>query len=188
MRARRGGWLIASAVAVVACTGRAATFTLPSRSASDGDLAYLNSRYLLVPVDGVRAAAIPDSFGDARGGGRAHRAVDIAAPRGTPVRSADDGIVYKINSNAAGGLVVYALDPARRYVYYYAHLSRYSATLREGMSVAKGELLGYVGTTGNAPKNAPHLHFQIMRLDDPKRWWAGTPVNPLPRLHDRGRG
>ncbi|GAC1517333.1 MAG: hypothetical protein NVS1B4_17150 [Gemmatimonadaceae bacterium] len=202
MTATARGWLVAGVAVLVACTGRpspmggvgswpsggAASPPPSAGRATDAEIAYLIARRLIVPVDGVRVATIPDSFDEVRGGGRLHRAIDIRAPRGTPVRAADAGTVFKVNSNSAGGLVIYTLDPARRYVYYYAHLSRYSDTLREGMTLAKGDLLGYVGTTGNAPKNEPHLHFQLMRLDDPKRWWDGTPVDPLPFLNDRDHG
>jgi murein DD-endopeptidase MepM/ murein hydrolase activator NlpD len=100
------------------------------------------------------------------------------APRGTPVLAADDGRVYKLRSNSAGGITIYALDPEARFIYYYAHLDRYRDGLTEGAPLAKGEVIGYVGTTGNAPKHTPHLHFQVMRLTSERRYWDGVPVNP----------
>jgi murein DD-endopeptidase MepM/ murein hydrolase activator NlpD len=144
------------------------------------DLDYLRTRALMVPVQGVRAERVPDSFDARRGSARRHNAVDIMAPRGTPVLAADSGRVYKLRTNAAGGITVYALDPESRFVYYYAHLERYREGLAEGAALAKGELIGYVGTTGNAPPNRPHLHFQVMRLTSERRYWDGVPVNPKP--------
>lgn len=104
------------------------------------------------------------------------------APRGTPVLSADDGQVLKLRTNAAGGTTIYATDPEERLIYYYAHLDRYHRGMREGMKLAKGDTIGFVGTTGNAPKNVPHLHFQVMRMPADRRWWGGEPIDPLPML------
>jgi len=115
-----------------------------------------------------------------RDGGRVHRAVDILAARGTPVLAADSGRVYRMRSNALGGVTIYAVDPGQRFVYYYAHLDHYRPGLAEGDAVAKGDVLGYVGTTGNAPRDVPHLHFQVMRIRDARRWWDGIPVDPRP--------
>src|SRR3982751_6126683 len=132
---------------------------LAAGAVAEADLAYLRTRALMVPVQGVRAEKVPDTFGDARGSARRHNALDILAPRGTPVLAADDGRVYKLRRNSAGGITIYALDPESRFVYYYAHLDHYRDGLVEGAPLAKGELIGYVGTTGNAPPNVPHLHF-----------------------------
>jgi murein DD-endopeptidase MepM/ murein hydrolase activator NlpD len=154
---------------------------------ASADVALLRSRQLMVPVSGIEAARIPDSFHDARDGARVHRAVDIMAPRGTAVLSADSGSVLRVSSNRLGGLTVYAVDPERRLVYYYAHLDRYVDSLRAGMPLAKGQLIGYVGTTGNAPPDTPHLHFQVMRMDDPKHYWEGTPLDPRPYFAAAGR-
>lgn len=141
----------------------------------------LLARGLQFPVAGnVRAMA--DSFDDPRGGTRLHQAVDIMAPRGTAVRAVDEGTIVKIASSGAGGKTIYQYDPAERFCYYYAHLQGYAPGLREGQKVARGDVIGYVGTTGNAPERAPHLHFAIYRLDDRKQWWTGTPVNPYPLL------
>jgi len=141
----------------------------------------LRLRALQFPVAGV-PRAMPDSFDDPRSGARLHRAVDIMAPRGSPVRAVDGGTIVKLASSGAGGTTVYQYDAAERYCYYYAHLQGYAPGLREGQKVARGDVIGFVGTTGNAPASAPHLHFAIFRLDDRKEWWNGTPVNPYPLL------
>jgi murein DD-endopeptidase MepM/ murein hydrolase activator NlpD len=159
----------------------------PDRTNAAADVALLRSRQLMVPVSGIEASRIPDSFHSARDGSRVHRAVDIMAPRGTPVLAADTGTVLRISSNRLGGLTVYAVDPDRRLVYYYAHLDHYADSLRAGMSLAKGQVIGYVGTTGNAPPDTPHLHFQVMRMDDPKHYWEGTPLDPRPYFAAPGR-
>ena len=141
-------------------------------------------RQLIVPVRGVKQLDIPDTFEDLRGdhGERRHEAVDIMASRGTPVLSADDGWVLKLHRSTAGGITIYATDSGERYIYYYAHLDHYGDGLREGMKLSKGDVIGYVGTTGNAPKDTPHLHFAILRMDADKKWWKGTPVDPRPLL------
>jgi murein DD-endopeptidase MepM/ murein hydrolase activator NlpD len=150
---------------------------LPPASASPGSL--------LVPVLGVSPAALSDNFGNPRGGGRTHGALDIMAPRGTPVIACVDGTIRKLFTSAAGGLTVYEFDAAEEKVYYYAHLDRYADNLREGMPVKAGTVIGYVGTTGNAAPDAPHLHFAIEVLTAEKRWWQGTPINPYPLLAAR---
>ncbi|MBL8960445.1 MAG: M23 family metallopeptidase [Gemmatimonadetes bacterium] len=141
----------------------------------------LLTRALLIPVRGVRPDQLRDSFRAARGD-RVHAALDIMAPRGTPVVAADGGLLWKVRSNALGGLTVYILDDEQRFVYYYAHLDRYADDTKEGRRVEKGAVLGYVGTTGNAPPNAPHLHFQLMKYRGDGRWWDGEPINPFPYL------
>jgi peptidoglycan LD-endopeptidase LytH len=146
------------------------------------DLDRLHGRRLAVPVAGKAPADVPNSFFSGRSGGRRHNAADILAARGTAVLSADDGRVQRLSSNALGGITIYATDPEARFVYYYAHLDRYAVGLRVGQRIQRGDLLGYVGTTGNAPPNAPHLHFQIMRLLDRARLWDGVPIDPKPFL------
>jgi peptidoglycan LD-endopeptidase LytH len=164
-----------------ACAGHHAQPGEPISGPAD-DGAYLSSRALMVPVVGVRPDQVSDTFREPRAGGRVHRALDILAPRGTPVVSADAGRVLRLRRNAAGGITIYAVDAGDRFVYYYAHLDRYAARLTEGKEVAKGEVIGYVGTTGNAPRNVPHLHFQIMKRPNAARWWDGEPVDPKPFL------
>jgi murein DD-endopeptidase MepM/ murein hydrolase activator NlpD len=137
----------------------------------------LADRDLDVPVEGVKPEQLVRSFSDARGE-RRHEALDILAPAGTPVRAAEDGTIARLFLSKAGGITVYQFDPAGQYCYYYAHLQRYADGLREGQRVRKGEVIGYVGTTGNAPKNTPHLHFAIFRLTADKHWWEGTPIDP----------
>ena len=156
--------------------------SLSAGALAEADLAYLRTRALMVPVQGVRAEKVLDTFTDRRGTTRRHNALDIMAPRGTPVLAADDGRVYKLRHNSAGGTTIYAMDPESRFVYYYAHLDRYRDGLAEGAPLAKGEVIGYVGTTGNAPPNIPHLHFQVMRLTTERRYWDGVPVDPKPFL------
>ena len=157
-----------------------ATAPVPARGSavvSGGDVAALRSRKLVVPVAGVRPANLVASFSDARGE-RTHEALDIGAPRGTPVVAADDGTVLKLFTSRGGGLTIYVADPTRKFIYYYAHLDAYAPTLREGQAVTKGQQIGTVGTTGNAPPNTPHLHFAILRNDDMSKWWTGTPLDP----------
>lgn len=151
----------------------------PIAGATDADANYLLSRQLMVPVAGVAPEQVPDNF-TARRGPRIHGAVDILAARGTPILAADSGRILKLRSNSAGGTTIYALDPSERYVFYYAHLDAYRGGLREGDNVAKGDVLGYVGTSGNAPDHIPHLHFQLMRLENPARYWDGTAIDPRP--------
>ena len=140
---------------------------------------YLVERGLMVPVEGVSPEKVPDTYLQARdGGARTHQAVDILAKRGTPVLSADSGVVLRLAKSTLGGITIYATDPDRRFVFYYAHLDGYAEGLRVGKTIAQGEVIGYVGTTGNAPKNTPHLHFQVMRYVDARTWWGGPPLDP----------
>ena len=138
----------------------------------------LKDRDLLIPVDGVRPEQLTRQFTDERGGSRRHEALDILAPRNTPVKAVEDGKIARLFLSKAGGITVYQFDPSGDFCYYYAHLERYADGLREGDTVRKGQILGYVGTSGNAPKNTPHLHFAIFRLSEAKHWWEGTPIDP----------
>jgi murein DD-endopeptidase MepM/ murein hydrolase activator NlpD len=155
--------------------------------ASSTQSVYLMSRELMVPVSGIRPSQVPDTYRSPRTGGREHRALDILAPRGTPVLAADYGRVLRMRTNPAGGITIYEIDAGNRFVYYYAHLDHYASTLSEGKDVAKGEIIGYVGTTGNAPANVPHLHFQLMKRPNAARWWDGEPIDPKPFLTLPGR-
>jgi murein DD-endopeptidase MepM/ murein hydrolase activator NlpD len=141
-------------------------------------LADLRRRHLEIPVRGVERTALMDSFSEARAEGR-HEAIDILVPRNTPVIAVEDGTIAKLFQSKAGGTTIYQFDPTSTYAYYYAHLERYADRLREGLAVRRGDLIGYVGTSGNAPKNTPHLHFAIFKLGDDKRWWQGTAINPF---------
>jgi murein DD-endopeptidase MepM/ murein hydrolase activator NlpD len=146
---------------------------------SGADVELLRARRLLVPVDGVEAARLVDDFSDPRSGGRRHAALDIAAPRDSPVRAVDDGTIAKLFTSEFGGLTVYQFDPTGRFCYYYAHLERYPRGIAEGSAVRRGDTVGYVGTSGNAPPDAPHLHFAIYRLGPDRKWWGGEPINPF---------
>ena len=141
-------------------------------------------RSLTMPVEGIDPSTIHDSFDEMRGGDtRRHDALDILAPRGTNVIATDDGTVKKLFTSVAGGLTVYQYDPDQRYCYYYAHLDAYAMGLHEGQILKRGDLIGYVGTTGNAPKDTPHLHFAVIKLDPDRRWWTGTAIDPYPLLY-----
>jgi murein DD-endopeptidase MepM/ murein hydrolase activator NlpD len=142
----------------------------------------LASRRLAVPVEGIPKSKLRDTFHEKRGTSRTHKAIDIMAPWGTPVLAADTGKIAKISSNRAGGLAVYQVDSSGRFVYYYAHLAGYADDLREGQQVQRGELIGYVGATGNAPASAPHLHFAVQLVTVEGRLWKGEPLNPYGAL------
>ena len=137
----------------------------------------LRSRQLEFPVQGISPEKMVDSFDDPRTG-HIHEAADIMAPRNTPVRAVETGTIARLLINASGGITVYQLDPSERFVYYYAHLERYVDGLREGQKVDRGQVIGYVGTSGNAPRGAPHLHFAIFRVVDSRQWWTGAAINP----------
>ncbi len=139
----------------------------------------LLARDLAFPVRGIEPESIADNFTDARGATRVHNAMDVMAPRGTAVVAVDAGTVSRLGTSGAGGITVYQLDEAGRYGFYYAHLDRLAAGLAEGQAVRRGDVLGYVGTTGNAPASAPHLHFAIYEVADGTRW-GGRPINPYP--------
>lgn len=139
---------------------------------------------LLVPVQGVRTAGLSDTFEQPRGKQRHHEALDIMAAKGTPVLAVADGRVEKLFQSKPGGTTLYQFEPTGRYAYYYAHLDRYADGIKEGMELKRGQLLGYVGVTGNSDPNAPHLHFAMFELTPEKQWWKGTPINPFPLMAD----
>lgn len=200
--------LIAMLLAVTACSQRAPWRVIPAptavvpvsepRQQSDASadapalataavpadataVAHMQSLYF--PVAGMDSSRLDDSFDDPRdGGARRHRAIDIMAPRGTPVLSAGDGRVLRMSKSSKGGITLYATDLEDRFVYYYAHLDRYHPGVYAGKPLMRGDTLGYVGTTGNAPENVPHLHFQIMLMPSDRKYWDGEPINPYPLL------
>lgn len=136
-----------------------------------------------LPLRGLKREAIQDTFNDTRGGGTRHEASDIMAPRGTPVMAVVEGNVVKLFNSKKGGITVYQYDNAQKFCYYYAHLDKYVEGLKEGMLLRKGDVLGYVGSTGDAQANNPHLHFSILELGPDKHWWEHTTaVNPYPVL------
>jgi murein DD-endopeptidase MepM/ murein hydrolase activator NlpD len=136
-----------------------------------------------LPLAALRSSEVFDTFHQARDGGeRKHEAVDLMAPRGTPILAMTKGVIKKLFNSKPGGLTVYQFDDDEKYCYYYAHLDRYADGLEEGEVMERGGLIGFVGSTGNAPESAPHLHLAIFRLGSDKRWWEGTPINPYPIL------
>ena len=137
---------------------------------------------LVIPVQGVTRDRLRDTYSHARGLGRRHDAIDIEAPRGTPVLSVAASVVMKLFQSDRGGTTLYALAPDQRTVYYYAHLDRYADGMAEGRRLRAGEIIGYVGDSGNAQPGDYHLHFEISTTADPKKYWGGTPVNPYPLL------
>jgi peptidoglycan LD-endopeptidase LytH len=147
---------------------------------SSEDLEILRGE-LIVPIPGLIPSAIPKTFDEMRGT-RHHAALDILAPRGTIVRSAAPGRVLKLFTSVAGGLMVYAADSTDRFILMYAHLDRYAPGLTDTTTLSRGEVIGYVGTTGNAPPDVPHLHFGLAYPSEINRWWTGTPIDPWPLL------
>lgn len=142
----------------------------------------LAARDLVVPVAGIAPSTLADHYDDARGS-RVHEAIDIMAPTGRPVVAVDDGRIAKLfTSRGGGGLTIYHFDPQGQLAYYYAHLQSYAPGLREGATVKRGQVIGYVGSTGNADPAAPHLHFGVFRLGPQRNWWQGEAVNPYPAL------
>lgn len=139
---------------------------------------------LLVPVQGIKLANLSDTYDQPRGTQRHHEALDIMAPKGTPVLAAADGKVAKLFTSKPGGTTLYQFDPSEKYAYYYAHLDRYADGIKEGMDIKRGDVIGYVGVTGNSDPNAPHLHFAVFELTPEKQWWKGTPLNPFPLMTD----
>jgi len=137
---------------------------------------------LIVPVAGIAARQLTDTFTDARGSDRVHDAIDIMAAEGTPVFAVADGSVEKLFESKQGGLTLYQFEPSGRYVYYYAHLQRYALGIVEKKTLRQGEVIGYVGHTGNANPDGPHLHFAISELGPEKQWSKATALNPYPLL------
>jgi murein DD-endopeptidase MepM/ murein hydrolase activator NlpD len=144
----------------------------------------LGESAMAIPVAGVAKENLRDMFADARTG-HAHHAIDILAPRGTPVVATVDGRILKLFSSGAGGLTIYESDPIEDKMYYYAHLDHY-ASITEGVDVKRGDIIGYVGTTGNAPPDTPHLHFAVFLLPSTKEWWKGEAIDPYPMLMQNG--
>lgn len=140
---------------------------------------------LLIPVQGITAHQLRDTYTAPRSGGRRHRAIDIMAEDETPVLAAADGRILKLFDSDNGGLTIYHLDPDNKHVYYYAHLDDYADDLEEGDRIKRGQLIGYVGSSGNADSDYPHLHFAVFVLGPQKRWWKGKPINPYPLLTDK---
>jgi len=144
-----------------------------------------NASGLVIPVAGVDAADLTDSFMDTRGEGdvRLHEAIDIMAPKGTSVIAAAPGTIARLHVSSAGGNTIYLRSADKETIHFYAHLDSYASGLREGQRVAQGQTIGTVGSTGNAQANAPHLHFAILETTADAEWWEpATAVNPYPLL------
>jgi murein DD-endopeptidase MepM/ murein hydrolase activator NlpD len=146
------------------------------------DLHNLLGRELSMPIASASRESLLDTFARPRPGKKTHEAIDILAPRGTPIHALADGFIRKLSVSPRGGITIYEFDPEKIYCYSYAHLDRYANHLKEGLKVRHGDVIGYVGTTGDAPANAPHLHLAIARLNEDEHWWEGAPVNPYPIL------
>jgi len=181
-RALAGAFAALLALAAPAAAQRTAQMamlaTLPVSLNRASVVETLRARSLLVPVEGISPSQLRDTYNAARSGGRVHDAIDIHAPRGTPVLAVADGMVIKLHYGARGGKSLYQIDEDGRTRYYYAHLDRYAVGVNEGVRVARGQVIGYVGDTGNAQPGDYHLHFAIAILNDLSRWWGGTNVNP----------
>ena len=169
-----------TAVALAAGSALAVTLGFAAVRAApiDNELA---DKQLLFPLPLAQSKGLRDSFSESRGGHR-HEAVDIMAPRGTPVRAVDNGRIAKLFTSVPGGKTIYQFDATDTYTYYYAHLDRYADGLADGALVKRGDVIGYVGSTGNAAPNAPHLHFAIFRLGMLRQWWKGEAIDPYPYL------
>ena len=159
--------------------GLSSTPVAPAEQPGDSFVGQVN---LVIPVLGVKPEQLLDTFADARSEGRSHDAIDIAAPVGTPVVAASEGEIVKLFQSDKGGTTIYQLSPDKKLVFYYAHLQRYADGLLEGKYVRQGEVIGYVGDSGNAGVGNYHLHFSIATITDPKRHWDGTNINPYPLL------
>ncbi|MFL5384988.1 MAG: M23 family metallopeptidase [Longimicrobiaceae bacterium] len=167
------GAAVAGVLVYLAATGREVVLSVRSREAREAA-----EREIVVPVAGVRRAELRDSFHAPRSGGRQHLGIDIMAPEGTPVLAAAGGVIVKRDSSALGGISLYERGMDGTTIYFYAHLSRYAIGVDEGDLVRQGDVIAYVGHTGNASASAPHLHFGVYTVTDPNRWWHGRDLNP----------
>lgn len=154
----------------------------PTPVATIGDVPHGRIR---MPIDGEDIESFKGGFAERRSD-RPHEAVDMLAPRNTPVHAVENGTIAKLFTSKAGGLTVYQFDPGGRLCYYYAHLDRYADGLQDGQAVSQGDVIGYVGTTGNAPPDTPHLHFAVFELNADKHWWQGRPLDPYVVFKEKG--
>ena len=175
----------ADPLVTAATSGRADDDPRPEGSRPDDavmkpdPIAELRGRHLRLPLPTIDVERMKGHFSQRRDAGkRPHEAVDLLVPRNTPILAVEDGTIARLFQSKAGGITIYQFDPTKRFCYYYAHLERYAPALREGQSVEAGDVIGYVGTSGNAPPNTPHLHFAVFELTDEKHWWEGTPIDP----------
>jgi peptidoglycan LD-endopeptidase LytH len=163
-------------------SGSAPLSVTSNSSAAPGATIGAASHSLRLPIDGADVDDWKGGFTERRGN-RPHEAVDILAPRNTPVHAVDNGAIAKLFFSKAGGNTIYQFDPGGRLAYYYAHLTRYEPGLHDGQVVSQGDVIGYVGTSGNAPPNTPHLHFAVFELNADRRWWQGRAIDPYELFH-----
>jgi murein DD-endopeptidase MepM/ murein hydrolase activator NlpD len=143
-----------------------------------------SSRDLRLPIDGMSVERLKGGFIETRSD-HLHEAVDIMAPRNTPIHAVQDGEIARVFHSKAGGNTVYQYDPTGRLCYYYAHLQRYAEGLHDGEIVRQGDVIGYVGTSGNAPPNAPHLHFAVFEVTRGGRLGdEGRAIDPYPLFRE----
>ena len=161
------------------------TITAGPPPAVEAAIGVLKTRGLRVPIDGVNVETFKGSFDEHRSGsgGHVHDAVDILAPRNTPIHAVEDGTIAKLFLSKAGGSTIYEFDPTGRFCYYYAHLERYADGVHDGQRVSRGDVIGYVGTSGNAPPGTPHLHFGVYELGPDRQWWQGRAIDPYLVFH-----
>ena len=178
MRARFG--LLAAGAALLAALAAHSAATRGNVDVEAGKRV-LATKSLVFPVKGYDTA-LRDNFDERRGGGAPHEALDIMSPRGTAVVAVDDGTIAKLFDSKAGGNTIYQFDPSGALAYYYAHLDRYAPGIKQGDIVRRGQLIGYVGSTGNARADAPHLHFTVFALGPGREWWKGVAINPYRQL------
>ncbi len=171
-----------SATSPAAPTSPSAPTSIPPTPTAPTTPPVVTGSGLISPVAGIPPSQLVDTYTQSRSAGRLHEAIDIMAPAGTPVLAAIDGPVAKLFTSKLGGLTIYQFDPDGRRVYYYAHLQGYAPGLAEGQAVKQGQVIGYVGSTGDASPEAPHLHFSVGDLGPEKQWWKSTPMNPYPLL------
>lgn len=160
----------------------------PEKTLSEAEkksaLAALKSLHLRTPIEGFDLQRIKGAFYEKRGE-EIHHAADLLAQRNTPVLAVADGKIAKLFLSKAGGITIYQFDPSERFVFYYAHLEKYADGLVDGKAIKRGDVIGYVGTSGNAPKNTPHLHFSVGVMDQSKKWWQAIEVDPFEVLSEK---
>jgi murein DD-endopeptidase MepM/ murein hydrolase activator NlpD len=167
----------------------AASAVIPSNSPTVPvpTIGHISAPPLRMPLDHVDVEVMKGGFQEQRGS-RPHEAADLLAPRNTPVHAVEAGTIAKLFVSKQGGLTIYQFDPSGQVCYYYAHLDHYADGLHEGQTLSAGDVIGYVGTTGNAPPNTPHLHFAVFELNDDRQWWKGRAVDPYPLFKSRTGG
>lgn len=191
MKAHVAGITGALTIALVATVGFAQSsfgettarpgFSAPDVVLSEAEkqqaLGDLKAKKLLMPLEKIDVERLKGSFYETHGGSQ-HKAVDILSPRNTPIHAVEDGTIARLFESRLGGHTIYEIDPSNRFVYYYAHLESYADGLKDGDAVKKGQVIGYVGTSGNAPPNTPHLHFSIGVMGPKKQTWKTFDIDP----------